>query len=59
MAVTPTHPFAYRTIDEVHLPPEQLIVAIKRGDETVVPRGQTQILPGDVLVCSRADASPR
>ena len=57
MVIEPTHPFAYRTIDEVRLPPEQLIVAIKRGDETVVPRGQTQILPGDILVYSKANAS--
>lgn len=57
VAIDAAHPFAYQTIDQALLPAEELIVAIKRGDETVVPRGQTQILPGDVLVCGQAHAS--
>ena len=54
VVVDATHPFAHHTIKEIALPSEVLIVAIKRGDETVVPRGKTQILPGDILVCSKA-----
>lgn len=39
-----------RTLEVLDLPAESVIVAVFRGDETVIPQGSTQILPGDEVV---------
>ncbi|MFQ5890572.1 MAG: chloride channel protein [Gemmatimonadota bacterium] len=41
---------AYRRIRELGLPPHLLVVLIRRAERTFVPRGETRIEPGDVLV---------
>lgn len=37
-------------LKELHLPKNLLIVMIKRGNDIIVPRGDTKILPGDTVV---------
>jgi trk system potassium uptake protein len=39
-----------RTLEALDLPSESVIVAVFRGDETVIPQGATEILPGDEVV---------
>ena len=39
-----------RRVDELDLPHEAVLVAIFRGEETVIPRGDTEIRPGDEVV---------
>jgi cell volume regulation protein A len=39
-----------RSLVELALPAGALIVLIRRGDETFVPRGSTQIDAGDILL---------
>jgi trk system potassium uptake protein len=39
-----------RAIQELDLPNEAVIVALFRGNETVIPHGATEILPGDEIV---------
>ncbi|GGI08933.1 potassium channel family protein [Egicoccus halophilus] len=39
-----------RAIEKLDLPNEAVLVAIFRGDETVIPRGGAQLLPGDEVV---------
>jgi trk system potassium uptake protein len=39
-----------RTLEALDLPSESVIVAVFRGDETVIPQGTTEILPGDEVV---------
>ncbi len=39
-----------RTLEALDLPAESVIVAVFRGDETVIPQGTTEILPGDEVV---------
>jgi trk system potassium uptake protein len=39
-----------RTLEQLELPAESVIVAVFRGDETVIPQGTTQILAGDEIV---------
>lgn len=39
-----------RTLEGLDLPHQAVIVAIFRGDETVIPKGDTQIRPGDEVV---------
>lgn len=47
--------WANKAIVEADIPEEILVVMIKRGDEVVVPKGSTVILPGDRLVLSAND----
>ena len=46
---------ANKTIADADIPEEILVVMIKRGEEVVVPKGSTEILPGDKLVLSGGD----
>ncbi|MFL6277947.1 MAG: NAD-binding protein [Blastocatellia bacterium] len=43
-------PAASRQLREVDLPPESNLIAILRGNLTVVPRGETKLQEGDVIV---------
>jgi trk system potassium uptake protein len=58
----PTGPAAPppRSLEELELPHQAVIVAIFRGDETVIPKGDTLIEPGDeVVALTAADLEPR
>lgn len=46
------HPWLNKSVRQVNLPPETLLVMIMRGDRIVIPRGSTQILENDVMVLS-------
>ena len=39
-----------RALQDLDLPAEAVLVAIFRGEETVIPHGATEILPGDEVV---------
>jgi cell volume regulation protein A len=41
--------WAHKHIRELSLPEDALIVSIERGSETITPKGNVQILPGDLL----------
>ncbi len=40
---------AGKLVRELDLPPDIILVSIRRGDETIVPHGNTAILPGDIV----------
>lgn len=40
---------AWKYLRDVELPPDVIVVNIRRGDQVIVPHGDTQILPGDVI----------
>ncbi len=44
------HPYALKRIMDIPLPPEVVIVAVIRDENVVVPRGNTQIRPGDEVI---------
>lgn len=48
--IAQTMPIAGRKIWEIDLPPEAIIGCILRGDKSIVPSGDTEVLAGDVLV---------
>ncbi|MDR0903356.1 MAG: potassium/proton antiporter [Ruminococcus sp.] len=48
--VTEDHPWANKLVKKVVFPPDIRAVMILRGDEKVIPKGDTQILAGDVLI---------
>lgn len=43
-------PAAGHLVRDINLPPESNIIAILRGDATVVPRGETRLEEGDLIV---------
>jgi len=40
---------AWKYLRDIDLPPDIVVVNIRRGNEIIVPHGDTQILPGDVI----------
>lgn len=44
------HPWLGRRIKELHLPDSLLIVLIKRGEQSIIPEGATEIRGGDIVV---------
>ncbi len=50
LEIGPGHPYLGKTIAEVQLCPDILIIMIKRGGETIIPNGGTRMQEGDVLV---------
>lgn len=50
--VTPEHPFAGKTLKEVVMPPGFLAVLVFRGEESVMPNGETRLYSGDLIVCA-------
>lgn len=45
-----TSPVAQKKIWEISLPEEVIIGCILRGEQSMIPRGDTRLLAGDVLV---------
>ena len=43
----------HRTIRELNLPENLIIALVKRGDENIIPVGDTFIMDGDVVVIYR------
>lgn len=53
------HPYAGHTFKEIVMPPDLLTVLILRGNETIVPNGDTRILAGDLLVAAGKEFEDR
>jgi len=46
-----------RRLDAIDLPEDSIVVVVFRGDQTLIPRGGTEIVPGDeVIVLTGADS---
>jgi len=50
--ISESHPWAHQPIKNISLGPSILIVIIKRKRRTLTPRGDTIVLPGDIVVLS-------
>lgn len=48
--ITENHTWCNRSIEDLHLPPNELIALIIRGDENLIPDGKTVILEHDIVV---------
>lgn len=44
------HEWCQKSIEELNLPESILVAMVKRGEENIIPRGQTVIKEGDVVV---------
>ncbi len=49
LLLPPHSPVVGQRIVDLHLPPEALIVLLRRGEEYLIPRGNTTLLAGDIL----------
>lgn len=50
---------AYKKLNALSLPGDFLIVVIIRGEENIIPNGETEILPGDLLVAAAREFENR
>ena len=48
------HAWCGKQVKEISLPDDTLVVMIRRGEEVITPKGQSEIRPGDVLVLNDA-----
>lgn len=53
--ITQTAPVVDKKLWEINLPKEVIIGCVLRGDQNIVPRGDTRIFAGDVLVLISSD----
>lgn len=51
-AVTDDHPWSNREVKDIVNPPDTILVLIQRGDEKIVPNGNTRLLTGDKIILS-------
>lgn len=50
--VTDQHPFAGKTLKDIEMPPGVLVVLLFRGQEMMMPNGNTCLEGGDLLICA-------
>jgi len=50
LIVNDNSPVINKKLNEINLPLESVLVTILRGDKPIVPRGNTKILSGDLIV---------
>lgn len=50
--VSQNHPWIEKKVKDIPLLPDVLLVMILRGNERIVPKGHTIVLPGDIIVLS-------
>jgi len=53
--ITKKHPWINKYISEIDLPKDSLVVMIKRGNNSIIPGGDTYIEKNDLLVICNAD----
>ena len=53
--ITAADPAVQKQVWEINLPKEVIIGCILRGDKTLIPRGDTRIMAGDILVLISGD----
>jgi Trk K+ transport system NAD-binding subunit len=49
VTVPPNARVARKSISELRLPRSAVLVSILRGDEVIIPRGDTRLRPGDIV----------
>ena len=51
--------YLHRRIRDIKLPRGEIIFLIQRGNQSIIPNGQTEILAGDVLMLTRLKEKTR
>lgn len=55
ITISPNHEWIDKSVEELHLLPEMLIIMIQRNGKIIIPHGQTKIACDDVLVINELD----
>lgn len=50
--ITEEHTWSHKAVKDISLPPDTLFLMLLRGEETVIPSGETIFRPGDTAVLS-------
>lgn len=50
--ISENHPWVQKTVREIPFPPGTLLVLLQRENESIVPKGNTKLMSGDILVLS-------
>ena len=50
--ITEEHTWSHTAVKDISLPPDTLFLMLLRGEETMIPSGETVFLPGDTAVLS-------
>ncbi len=54
--ITESHPWSGKTLGEISPPSDMLILMVVRDEKSILPKGSTMLLPGDMLLLSSVDA---
>lgn len=54
LVISGDHPWQGKLVRELTLPPDTLVIAVMRGEEPIVPNGETMILEDDIAILSGA-----
>ena len=49
------HKWANRTLEDIQIPNNQLVIMIIRGEEKIIPNGDTTVLENDVLLIFKGE----
>lgn len=53
--ISENHAWANKQLKDIVLPPDSIIAMIKRGDEKIVPKGDTRLLVDDIIIiCAKS-----
>lgn len=55
--LTQGHPWIGKAVSQITLPPDSLIILIRRGKETIVPNGNTMLYLNDIFLLSGRSAN--
>jgi len=50
LRLRPNHPFCGKQLKDCEFEPNSLVVLIRRGEQTIIPKGKEVVYSGDVLV---------
>ena len=55
MRIGKGHKWANRTLEDIQIPNNQLVIMIIRGEEKIIPNGDTTVLENDVLLIFKGE----
>lgn len=53
--ITPSSPLVGKSINQIELPAQSILVTVLRGDQVIIPRGDTTLQPNDDVVAITVD----
>ncbi len=57
ITIPPEFPYAGRVLAELDMPQDAIIISVTRGEEFIIPRGNTALMIGDKVLCLAKDTA--